>query len=447
LNGLENLEKSSSITPAMARAFYLKEAARKMSMGRLIQPYEGDWESNRSPYDVYDPETRTYGGGLDLNDYSDVLGSYATGDSGVHDALIENPGFADLRKPENYAGLINQPYALFNQLAQAKPGTYDNLDWSNPELVQKAVVPNVNGTFDINTKLLAQQGQAPAAQGQAPAAQGQAPAAQGQTSPASPAKGTGFTFTPEQGTYGVGDTGNQVEQIQKHLIDTGYMSQGAADGSFGKNTENALRKFQQDKGLSTDGTFGAQTLRAFQGQQGEKTAPNVNPGNLTIASLFAAAKPETGDSTEGRESLPKGDESALGGPSPKIDKKKWKPNATNPDGNLKPIKTEGDNSPHPTRNMDIKDKPDYQEDTFDTVKKYDNNIWKREQLPTAKGDEAGFEGTRNIDQPTKAAETFPNKNQANPVTNISLPQALAEKQSAMWDPGRPGRMILDALAN
>jgi len=97
--------------------------------------------------------------------------------------------------------------------------------------------------------------------------------------------------------------------------------------------------------------------------------------------------------------------------------------------------------------MDIKDKPDYQEDTFDTVKKYDNNIWNREQLPTAKGDEAGFEGTRNIDQPTKAAETFPNKNQADPVTNISLPQALAEKQSAMWDPGRPGRMILDALAN
>ena len=54
-------------------------------------------------------------------------------------------------------------------------------------------------------------------------------------------------------------------------------------------------------------------------------------------------------------------------------------------------------------------------------------------LPTAKGDEAGFEGTRNIDQPTKAAETFPNKNQANPVTNISLPQALADKTSAWYD--------------
>jgi len=188
-------------------------------------------------------------------------------------------------------------------------------------------------------------------------------------------------------------------------------------------------------------------------QHGNEKVVELNDGSVAdiddvdVAGSKTAAKPETGDKTEERESLPTGNEDAHDGPSPKIDKTKWKPNATNPDGNLKPIKTEGDNSPVPTRHMDIKDKPDYQEDTFDTVKKYDNNIWNREQLPTAKGDEAGFEGTRNIDQPTKAAETFPNKNQADPVTNISLPQALAEKQSAMWDPGRPGRMILDALAN
>jgi hypothetical protein len=188
-------------------------------------------------------------------------------------------------------------------------------------------------------------------------------------------------------------------------------------------------------------------------QHGNEKVVELNDGSVAdiddvdVAGSKTAAKPETGDSTEENESLPTGNEDAHDGPSPKIDKTKWVPNATNPDGNLKPIKTEGENSPHPTRHMDIKDKPDYQEDTFDTVKKYDNNIWNREQLPTAKGDEAGFEGTRNIDQPTKAAETFPNKNQANPVTKVSLPDALAEKQSAMWDPGRPGRMILDALAN
>ena len=132
---------------------------------------------------------------------------------------------------------------------------------------------------------------------------------------------------------------------------------------------------------------------------------------------FFAAKPETGDSTEENESLPTGNEDAHDGPSPKMDKKKWIPNATNPNGNLKPIETEGEHSPHPTRKMDIKEKPDYQNDD---PWEHDNNVWEREQLPTATKDEAGFEGTRNIDQPTKAAETFPDKGQTNPVTREAL---------------------------
>ena len=179
-----------------------------------------------------------------------------------------------------------------------------------------------------------------------------------------------------------------------------------------------------------------------------KKKSSITPAMARALQLKQAAKPETGDSHEDRVKLPTGNEDAHDGPSPKMDKKKWKPNATNPDGNLKPIKTEGENSPVPTRHMDIKDKPDYQEDTFDTVKKYDNNNWERQTLPNKRDhDSAGFEATRNIQEETKAAETFPNKNQANPVTKVSLPDALAEKQSAMWDPGRPGRMILDALAN
>jgi hypothetical protein len=166
-------------------------------------------------------------------------------------------------------------------------------------------------------------------------------------------------------------------------------------------------------------------------QHGDHKVVELNDGSVEdIDDVHVAASTETGDKTEERENLPTGNEDAHDGPSPKIDKTKWKPNATNPEGNLEPIKTEGENSPHPTRHMDIKDKPDYQEDTFDTVKKYDNKVWEREQLPTAKGDEAGFEGTRNIDQPTKAAETFPNKNQTDPVTNVSLPEALAEKKIA-----------------
>jgi len=172
-------------------------------------------------------------------------------------------------------------------------------------------------------------------------------------------------------------------------------------------------------------------------QHGDEKVVELSDGSVAdiddveVAESKTAAKPETGDKTEENESLPTGNEDAHDGPSPKIDKTKWKPNATNPDGNLKPIDTEGENSPHPTRQMDIKQKPDYQEDTFETVEKYDNNVWKREDLPTATEDEAGFEGTRNIEQfPTK---TFPDKGQTNPVTDVSLPQALAEKTALFED--------------
>lgn len=145
---------------------------------------------------------------------------------------------------------------------------------------------------------------------------------------------------------------------------------------------------------------------------------SVTPAMAKALQLKEAAKPETGDKTEERESLPKGDEDALGGPSPKIDKKKWVPNATNPDGNLEPIDTEGENSPHPTRHMDIKQKPDYQQDTLENLDKYDNNVWSREQLPSA-DDNAGFNTERNISQDGQSG-TFSDKGQAKPVTREAL---------------------------
>jgi hypothetical protein len=159
-------------------------------------------------------------------------------------------------------------------------------------------------------------------------------------------------------------------------------------------------------------------------QHGDEKVVELSDGSVAdiddveVAGSKTAAKPETGDKTEENESLPTGNEDAHDGPSPKIDKTKWKPNATNPDGNLKPIDTEGENSPVPTRQMDIKQKPDYQQDTLENLEKYDNNIWEREELPTATEDEAGFEGTRNIEQlPTK---TFPDKGQTDPVTREAL---------------------------
>lgn len=52
-----------------------------------------------------------------------------------------------------------------------------------------------------------------------------------------------------------GEKGSRVVDIQK------YLALSPADGVFGKNTEDAVKKFQTDNNLTVDGKVGVQTLR------------------------------------------------------------------------------------------------------------------------------------------------------------------------------------------
>lgn len=57
-----------------------------------------------------------------------------------------------------------------------------------------------------------------------------------------------------------GWTGAEVKRIQQALIDKGYSCGSCGvDGSFGKDTDAAVRKFQSDNGLEVDGIVGTQT--------------------------------------------------------------------------------------------------------------------------------------------------------------------------------------------
>ena len=244
-----------------------------------------------------------------------------------------------------------------------------------------------------------------------------------------------------QAAGAVGDAANAVGALPGQAAD----AVGNAAGQAWDDASAGFGKGMQ-QGQAAEGAIGPAIGQGVDaagnaiGQAGSDFGSGVErgvPQGQQAYQNITSATTETGDSTEESEKLPKGDEDAHDGPSPKMDKKKWVPNATNPDGNLKPIKTEGENSPHPTRQMDVKQHLDYAKN--DDPWEHDNNVWKREDLPTAKGDEAGFEGTRNIEQhPTK---TFPNKNQTDPVTR----EALA-KLAALWDAGMPSRQVLDALA-
>lgn len=62
-----------------------------------------------------------------------------------------------------------------------------------------------------------------------------------------------------------GISGEDVREMQARLNARGYTECGAADGVFGKNTENAVRNFQRDNKLMIDGLAGRDTITALGG--------------------------------------------------------------------------------------------------------------------------------------------------------------------------------------
>lgn len=63
-----------------------------------------------------------------------------------------------------------------------------------------------------------------------------------------------------------GNKGTAVKEMQQLLIAAGYsMPKYGADGTFGAESEAALRDFQTDNGLSADGICGPKTWAALQG--------------------------------------------------------------------------------------------------------------------------------------------------------------------------------------
>jgi N-acetylmuramoyl-L-alanine amidase len=61
----------------------------------------------------------------------------------------------------------------------------------------------------------------------------------------------------------VGDTGDSVLDVQQRLRRVGFPVPEHEDGRFGDGTSAALRRFQEDRGLRTDGTCGSQTWSAL----------------------------------------------------------------------------------------------------------------------------------------------------------------------------------------
>lgn len=76
----------------------------------------------------------------------------------------------------------------------------------------------------------------------------------------------GYTPVPDKKpTLRVGDSGTYVSLLQTMLIQRGYpLPKYGADGKYGNETFNAVKAFQSDSGLVSDGICGAKTWGALE---------------------------------------------------------------------------------------------------------------------------------------------------------------------------------------
>ncbi len=84
-----------------------------------------------------------------------------------------------------------------------------------------------------------------------------------------------------------GDSGVQVSNMQRRLIELGYLA-GTADGTYGGNTQNAVAAFQLQAGLTADGVASIVTLDRLYAYNAP-TAPTPVP---TQAPIEVTATPE-----------------------------------------------------------------------------------------------------------------------------------------------------------
>ena len=102
-----------------------------------------------------------------------------------------------------------------------------------------------------------------------------------------------------------GDKGDRVKQLQKDLIELGYnLGFWGADGDFGTTTENVVKKFQKDFGLTVDGIVGANTEAAIAAAleaKREDSGYGVDDFVLEVQKIIGA----TPDGVAGPETLGK----------------------------------------------------------------------------------------------------------------------------------------------
>lgn len=85
-----------------------------------------------------------------------------------------------------------------------------------------------------------------------------------------------------------GDSGSEVALLQERLQSMGYNA-GVADGTFGRQTEAAVKAVQAERGLGADGIVGEATWKAL-GLPATQVVSRGGRENVTVSRILATAK-------------------------------------------------------------------------------------------------------------------------------------------------------------
>ena len=92
--------------------------------------------------------------------------------------------------------------------------------------------------------------------------------------------------TPGSSVLQRGSQGQAVVNVQAALKRLGYF-EGKTDGDYGEYTENAVKEFQRQNGLTPDGVVGPSTLSKLGSASAHTAPPKVTPGSSPWATWRA----------------------------------------------------------------------------------------------------------------------------------------------------------------
>ena len=124
--------------------------------------------------------------------------------------------------------------------------------------------------------------------------------ASGSSSSSSSSSGSGSSSASSSTLLKAGDESTAVRQLQENLAALGYYS-GSITGHFGSITQEAVKKFQRQNGLSADGVAGSKTL--------DKIAQMLGSGSASGSSSDSSSSGSGSGSTGSSTLLKEGDES------------------------------------------------------------------------------------------------------------------------------------------